>query len=109
MAQTFLKDGKILWLQVALEGTPPAWSPGTNYKLGDAVVPTTPISGLENFMFKCVGFIGKSAGSAPTFPLTLGAQVIDNNIVWTCRDPLVSPPQLAENEYYAIDEEVTAT
>lgn len=109
MAATFYKDGSILWLKVPLEGTPAAWAPGTNYKLGDTVVPTTPIPSLAGFMFQCVGFIGKSSNVTPTFPPTLNTTFVDGNIVWRSRDPAASLPALEKNEFCIIDETVGVT
>ena len=106
---TFLKDNRILWLQVPLEGTPAAWAPGTNYKLGDTVVPSTPIPSLAGQMFKCVGFIGKSGTSQPSFPAPLNSTVVDGNIMWTCRNPNESLPALEKNEFCVIDETVVVS
>lgn len=103
-----IKDGSVLWLQVPKVGTPPAWAPGTNYHVGDTVVPTVPIVGLEDFMFQCVGFIGKSGGAQPTFPTTVNQTVLDNNILWTARFPNAAPVQNYEkNQFVVIDEAVT--
>lgn len=105
----FFKDGSILWLQVPLQGTPTPWAPGTNYKLGDTVVPSVPIPSLANFMFQCVGFVGKSGNVTPTFPVPINAQFTDGNIVWTCRDPATSLPALEKNEFCVIDETVVVS
>lgn len=107
MSQKFVKDNAILWLQVVLRGTPVPWVPGNNYHIGDTVVPAVPVPALAGFMFQCVGFIGQSAGSQPTFPLTPGLQVVDGSLLWACRDPAVDPVQLPENEYYLIDTATT--
>lgn len=103
----FVKDNRILWLQVPKEGTPPVWAPGVNYKLGDTVVPTNPPDDLKDFMFQCVGFVGKSGTTQPTWPQAVGTEVIDGNIVWITRDPLTSPPKLGKDEFYLIDQKVT--
>lgn len=105
----FVKDNSILWLQVPLVGTPAAWAPGVNYKIGDTVKPTTVIPELADFMFQCVGFVGKSGNSQPTFPLSLASTVIDNNIVWTARNPQGAPPQYEKNEFVVIDEQVSVS
>lgn len=105
----FIKDGSVLWLQVPKVGTPPVWAPGTDYKIGDTVVPTTVITGLENSMFQCIGFIGKSAVAQPTFPVTIAGTVVDNNILWTARSPNGAPPKYEKHQFVVIDEEVTVS
>ena len=106
----FIKDGSILWLQVPLVGTPDAWEPGKNYKIGDTVVPTAPISGLEDSMFMCVGFLGRSAGSQPVFPTVVNNEVIDNNIVWTARFVNAAPVvEYEKHQFVVIDEQVTVS
>lgn len=101
---TFHKDGQILWLQVPKVGSPAAWAPGTNYKIGDVVMPTAPIVGLEDFMFQCVGFIGRSGSVQPTFPTPYAATIVDGNILWTTRNPNQAPPKYENNQYVVIDE-----
>lgn len=105
----FIKDGSVLWLQVPKVGTPPVWAPGTNYHIGDTVVPTAPVSGLENSMFQCVGFLGKSASSQPTFPTGLAQTVVDGNILWTARSPQGAPPKYEKHQFVVIDEQVTVS
>ncbi len=56
-----------------------SWVAGTAYVAGDIVVPPTP----NGFIYVCtVG--GTSGTSAPTFPTTLGATVVDNTVTWEC-------------------------
>ena len=105
----YVKDNRILWLLLDKVGTPPVWTAGTNYKLGETIVPTAPPPALVDKMFMCVGFLGKSGASQPIFPLTLTAEVVDNNILWQCQDPNVSPEKLDKSEYLLIDEVVTTT
>lgn len=109
MTAMFTDDNDILWLCVAKSGTPDRWRPGTNYKKGDTVVPRFPVSGQEDIMFQCVGFIGKSNNSEPTWVNTNGALVIDNNIEWIARDPDVDPASLPTKEYYLIDQTVSVS
>lgn len=102
----FIRDGRIIWLGVPKIGTPAYWSPGTNYKLGDTVIPRPDFvipSGEENTMFQVVGFCGKTSNTAPVFPIVLGNTVTDNEIVWTCRSPTDDPAQIPKSEYYVID------
>ncbi len=106
---TFFKDGQILWLKVPKVGSPAAWAPGTNYKIGDVVVPTTVIIGLEDYMFQCVGYIGRSGDTQPTFPTLYAATVIDGNIMWTARDPSQAPPKYEDDQYVVIDEQVVVS
>jgi hypothetical protein len=105
----FVKDHRVLWLQVPKVGTPAAWEAGKNYKIGDTVVPTAPPAELADKMFQCVGFLGKSGTSEPVFPNVLGNTVIDNNIIWKARDPELSPEALDKNEYCLIDEVIVVT
>ena len=105
----FQKDNDIIWLKRVKVGTPPAWIPGFNYKLGDLVIPRPPVApSLVNVMFQCVGFLGHSNTTPPTFSIVIGDPVIDNNIEWRVRDAEVSPEQLADEEYYLIAQTVTA-
>jgi hypothetical protein len=105
----FVKDNRILWLKVPLVGTPDPWAAGVNYKIGDSIVPTNPPPELADSMFICCGFLGQSGDTQPTFPTTLTQTVVDNNILWKCQDPLVSPPALDKNSYYLIEETVTVS
>jgi hypothetical protein len=107
-----IKDGKILWLETPKKGTPGYWTPGTDFHLGDTVIPSATFtipSGKENVMFQCVGFIGKSGASEPTFPLIIGGSVVDNNIEWKSRLPSDNPSQISSEEYYTINNNVTVS
>lgn len=104
----FVTDNQILWLAVTLVGSPPTWQPGVNYNLGDVVVPISPQPSQANLMFQCVGFLGQSGGSAPSFPSAAGDTVIDNEeIEWLAVDPTQPPPSLPYNEYYLIQPTLT--
>lgn len=105
--RSFTQDNQILWLMVEKEGTPSAWSDNTQYQLGDFVIPTTVQSGQENIMFQAVALIGKSGSVEPTFPTSFGSTVLDNEILWTARNPDGSPETGLEEEYYLINETVT--
>jgi hypothetical protein len=103
-------DGDILWLAVPFNGTPDEWQPGTNYRVGDFVQPTEEVLDAETeelLMFQCIGFIGTSGGSQPSFPVTLGATVTDNNCLWKARDPDANPAALSFREYYDVIQSVT--
>jgi hypothetical protein len=104
--RTFVDDNQILWLMVAKEGTPPAWSSNTEYEIGDSVIPTSIQTGQEEIMFQFVAFIGKSGDSEPTFPSSFGDEVLDNEVVWIARNTSDGPESPRENEYYLINETV---
>ena len=106
-AESFIDDNQILWLMVAKEGTPPAWSSNTEYSIGDVVVPSSIQTGQENIAFQMVAFIGQSGSSEPTWPTAFGSTVIDNGVVWVARNPLNSPESPNAEEYYLINETVT--
>lgn len=52
----------------------------TAYDLGDLVTPDTP----NGYFYECTT-AGTSAGTAPTWPTTVGATVTDGTVVWTNR------------------------
>lgn len=104
----FVTDNQVLWLACTKTGSPPTWQPGTNYNLGDVVVPINPQSSQDNLMFQCVGFIGTSGGSAPSFPTQAGNLVVDNEqLQWEAVSPSGPPPTLPYNEYYVISPTLT--
>ena len=100
-------DGNILWLAIAKTGSPPAWSQNTNYEIGDVVVPTAPMVGQENLAFQCVGFLAKSSGVQPVFPVSVGQTIVDGEAEWRCVNPEADPVQLPYNRYYLITQTVT--
>jgi hypothetical protein len=63
-----------------------AWTADTVKAVGDVVVPT---AGLENgFRYECTASAGDHkthATTEPTWPLTEGATVVDDQVTWTCR------------------------
>lgn len=103
----FVTDYQVLWLKTTKVGTPDAWEPGKNYKIGDTVVPTVIEAGQEDIMFQCVGFLGQTDSSEPTFDILPGATTQDGNVEWTAREKDKPIPGLEFNEYYLIDEDVT--
>lgn len=107
MSEVFIEDGEILWLAVAKVGSPPAWIPNNDYKLGDIVVPIAPDVGQINLAFQCVGFLAKSNSSPPVFPLTVGQTVLDNQVEWRAVVPAADPLKLPYDRYYLIDETTT--
>lgn len=105
----FIFDRNILWLQLEKSGSPPAWEANKNYKLGDIVVPTNPTPEQENMMFQCVGFVGSSNSTQPSFPIVEGQIVIDNEIIWKAKLQNSDPEELAKDEYYIISPEYEVT
>ena len=67
--------------QVALsiEQLVPAWSAATAISVGAKIRPTT----TNNRIYQAGGS-GTTGGSQPTWPTTIGATVVDNDITWTC-------------------------
>jgi hypothetical protein len=101
-------DGNLLWLARTLQGTPATWAPGTNYQLGDTIIPTPTFytnnpSFPTNLMFQLVGFTGESGPTQPTFPLIVGNTVNDNQVQWEAINSNANPPPLPYNEYYLIN------
>lgn len=108
MSAQFVNDGDILWLTLPKVGSPPVWNHDTEYNLGDVVVPRFPSAGQESLMFQCVGFVGTSGGSTPSFPTTVGQELVEGTNKWIARDPNSNPAQIDNHEYYYIKKTVTA-
>jgi hypothetical protein len=105
---TTIYDGDLIWMARVQEGTPSSWVSTTRYKAGDLVKATNQItSDTVGVMFQCLGFVGTSLGSQPSFPVIDGNTVSENNIEWKCLNPLNSPAQLDVNEYYKISTSIT--
>ena len=70
-------------LYATLKGT--AWTADTEMAVGDIVVPTT---GKENgYRYECTAVAGDKkthATTEPTWPTTVGATVVDDQVTWTC-------------------------
>lgn len=103
----FVTDGEILWLRLLREGSPDAWESGTNYKIGDLVIPSVSDPNTDPFMFQCVGFLRLSGSSEPSFNLLPGEKTVDGDVEWTARDKNSARPKLQFNEYFLIEESVT--
>ena len=56
----------------------PSWAASTAYALDDLVIPAT----SNGYTYKCTT-AGTTAGSAPTWPTTIGGTVTDGTVVWT--------------------------
>lgn len=100
-------DNSLVWLTITKIGSPPAWVPGTNYKLGDVVVPTNPQPTQLNLAFQVIGFRGRTGPTQPVLPVIIDDTIIDTEVEWTCVDPNSSPPQLPYNQYYFITPTIT--
>ena len=66
--------------QILTTSNPPAWAATTAYATGASVVATA--SNNITYLFTSTTG-GTSAGSAPTWPTTVGATVTDGTVVWT--------------------------
>lgn len=60
----------------------PKWATATAYILGEMAQPTTP----NGYRYECTT-AGTSGGTEPTWPLSLGATVVDGTAIWTCKSP----------------------
>jgi hypothetical protein len=71
--------------QTVTEGQPQAatWGAATQYGAGAYLV-AQPIGSLTSFIYQASG-AGISGISAPTWPITTGATVVDGSITWTCQ------------------------
>jgi hypothetical protein len=57
------------------------WTAATNYSIGDCVEPITP----NGYRYRVTTDGGSShATTEPTWPTTIGATVVDQDLVWTC-------------------------
>ena len=62
-----------------------SWIASTNYNLmGGTVVPTTPNGFIYRITGRTAGSASVSGASEPTWPTTVGNNVTDNEIIWTC-------------------------
>lgn len=64
------------------------WSANTNYAPNAFVVPPT----ANGFYYLGQNAAGKSAASAPAFPLASGDTVTDGSMTWTCMGPIDGSP-----------------
>lgn len=65
------------------------WAPDTVTTLGTKVYPTTP----DGYFYECTARAGdfKTHGATePVWPGVVGATVVDDQVTWTCRQPLVA-------------------
>jgi uncharacterized phiE125 gp8 family phage protein len=63
------------------------WVVGTGYSENNIVMPIT-----ENGLVYQAGNVGTSHSTEPTWPLTIGDTVVDNDITWTCLGMAVPEP-----------------
>lgn len=67
----------------------PAWAGTTAYVIGDAVEPVTP-----NGYRYVVVTAGTTGGSEPTWPTTVGSQVVDGTVVWQLASATHEPTEI---------------
>lgn len=84
---------------ITLGYTPGPWEASSAYGLGQKVVPA---SGLNGFVYECTT-AGTSDSGEPTWPVTLGDDVSDGSVEWTC----VETDKLVCNVYVHIPIAVT--
>ncbi len=56
------------------------WAVGTSYTAGDYAVKTT----ANGYYYKALTSGTSDASVEPSWPTTIGAQVVDNNVTWVC-------------------------
>lgn len=101
-------DARLIWRAIELVGTPNAWSPTTNYQIGDLVVATNPSSSdTVGLMFQLIGIVGVSSGVEPAWPIVIDDFIIDGTIRWQARLDNVSPRKLAQDRYLKIERTIT--
>ena len=74
-----VSDPGVDQVALSIEQTIPAWSAAAAISAGAKIRPTS----TNNRIYQAGGS-GTTAGSEPTWPTTIGATVVDNDITWTC-------------------------
>jgi hypothetical protein len=97
-------DGRLIWKARPIEGSVSEWLASTGYKKGDVVKQTT---GTATLMFQCVGHLGKSGSSAPTYPTTVDSTMNDGDLVWLTIDPLADTHEIGKNQHFDITIDLT--
>jgi len=72
---------------------PYIWQASRVFVAGDFIVPVT--INAQGFWYEATtvsAMPGQTGGSQPVFPMVEGATVVDNNITWTCRRNVLTPP-----------------
>ena len=88
IGDTLPVDGSVTWFACGFTGTANPWQATHAYTATSSVVQPTLANGL---VYQCTATSGSgtSSGTEPTWPLAVGATVIDNpggnQVVWTCR------------------------
>ena len=62
------------------QATPPIWTSGGTFSLGQIVKPTA----SYNYTYECT-VAGTAGSTEPTWPTTVGNTVTDGGVTWTCR------------------------
>jgi hypothetical protein len=62
-----------------------SWAAATAYKVGQLVKPTAG----NGFVYRCVVAGNSHATTEPTWPTTIGREVLDNTAVWVCAGSFV--------------------
>jgi len=60
------------------------WVTGTQYELGDTVIPRTHAGTIYYYTVSAISGLRKSGSIEPTWSTTIGNTVVDNDITWTC-------------------------
>jgi len=76
-----------------------AWVTATNYAVGNRVIPTV----VNGYYYEVTADAGSSSTPEPTWPIVIGATVVDGGITWTCSGeyggfptPHVATPQFID-------------
>ena len=104
---SIVDDNRIRWSSRPLEGSIQEWQPNKIYKEGDLVKATDmAASDTDGVMWEVQAFLGSSGDVIPTFPTNEDETVLDNNIIWRCKDPSDNRDELENNQYYVFNKNV---
>lgn len=95
----------------AIDNIEEDWQASTVYALGDLVVPTNDVVNQNEFVFEATSVSGSGLSDVAepvSWPITLGATQVDNDIIWTNRGTIIPRWQPVQT-YTAGDTIVPAT
>lgn len=99
-------DGRLIWKARLIEGTVPVWQASHVYRKGDVVKKTV---GTSTLMYQCVGYLGVSGVSQPTWNTSLEASFDDNQITWFVQSPTQDVHTVPKNQYFVLSSTPTVS
>lgn len=91
-------DGNLVWKKyengIVIQN-PLKWEPETNFKVGDNIE-------VNEQYYTVTNLIGTSSKTEPKWPTYSGAEIEDNDIIWTMMDESSRTLTLAWNEYFSL-------